>query len=72
MLIGGYESGVDAAINLAKAGKRATVLASTATWNVQTADPSTELAPYTAERLREVSAADFSPRPARRKPCSSR
>ena len=63
VLIGGYESGADAAINLAKAGKRATVLASTAAWNVQTADPSTELAPYTAARLREVTAESFSPRP---------
>jgi putative flavoprotein involved in K+ transport len=63
VLIGGYESGADAAVNLAKAGKQATVLASTATWNVQTADPSTELAPYTGERLRQVTAADFSPRP---------
>eukprot|EP00966_Prymnesium_polylepis_P201946 4678784-Prymnesium_polylepis.1 len=58
-----YESGADAAINLAKAGKQATVLASTAGWNVCTADPSTELAPYTTQRLREVTAADFSPRP---------
>lgn len=58
-----YESGVDAAINLAKAGKRSTVLASTATWNVQTPDPSAELAPYTAERLREVSAAGSCPSP---------
>ena len=44
VVIGGYESGADAAINLAKAGKRCTVLASTATWNVCTPDPSTELA----------------------------
>jgi putative flavoprotein involved in K+ transport len=58
-----YESGADAAVNLAKAGKQCTVLASTATWNVQTPDPSTELAPYTAQRLREVTAAGFSPRP---------
>lgn len=58
-----YESGADAAVNLAKAGKQCTVLASTATWNVQTADPSTELAPYTAQRLRDVTAAGFSPRP---------
>ena len=63
VLIGGYESGADAAINLAKAGKQATVLASTASWNVQTPDPSTELAPYTAARLREVTAPGFSPRP---------
>ena len=35
------------------------VLASTPTWNVQTPDPSTELAPYTAERLREVTSEGF-------------
>ena len=34
--------------------RAATVLASTASWNVQTPDPSTELAPYTNMRLREV------------------
>uniref|UniRef100_A0A7S0LH77 Uncharacterized protein n=1 Tax=Coccolithus braarudii TaxID=221442 RepID=A0A7S0LH77_9EUKA len=63
VVIGGYESGADAAVNLAKAGKQCTVLASTAAWNVQTADPSTELAPYTGQRLRDVTAAGFSPRP---------
>ena len=63
VLIGGYESGADAAINLAKAGKRSTVLASTAAWNVQTPDPSTELAPYTAARLREVTAPGFATPP---------
>ena len=55
-----YESGVDAAVNLAKAGKQSTVLASTATWNVMTPDPSTELAPYTADRLREATSEGFS------------
>lgn len=55
---------MDAAVNLARAGKQSTVVASTATWNVQTPDPSTELAPYTADRLREVTAAGFrGPRP---------
>ena len=54
---------MDAAVNLAKAGKQCTVLASTATWNVQDPDPSTELAPYTADRLREVTAPTFSPSP---------
>ena len=39
------------------------MLASTATWNVQNPDPSVELAPYTADRLREVTAPSFSPRP---------
>ena len=59
VVIGGYESGVDACVNLARAGKKVTVLASTPTWNVQTPDPSTELAPYTAERLREVMSPGF-------------
>ena len=63
VLIGGYESGVDAAVNLAKAGKRSTLLASTPTWDVCTADPSTELAPYTAARLREVTAEGFATPP---------
>jgi len=63
VVIGGYESGADAVINLAKAGKRSTMLASTATWDVCTPDPSTELAPYTAARLRDVTAAGFSPCP---------
>ena len=63
VLIGGYESGADACYNLAKAGKRTTLLASTATWNVYNTDPSTELAPYTVARLREVTAPGFSPRP---------
>uniref|UniRef100_A0A7S1FV04 FAD/NAD(P)-binding domain-containing protein n=1 Tax=Corethron hystrix TaxID=216773 RepID=A0A7S1FV04_9STRA len=63
LLIGGYESGVDAAYNLAKAGKTCRMVASTPTWCLQTGDPSSELAPYTAARLREVLAPDFSPRP---------
>jgi putative flavoprotein involved in K+ transport len=63
VVIGGYESGVDAAVNLARAGKQVTVLASTSTWNVQTPDPSTELAPYTAARLREVTAPGFASHP---------
>ena len=58
-----YESGSDATFNLAKAGKRATMLASSASWDVCNPDPSTELAPYTAARLREVTAPGFSPRP---------
>ena len=39
------------------------MLASTATWDVQSPEPSIELAPYTAARLREVTAPTFSPRP---------
>ena len=63
VIIGGYESGVDAAYNLAKAGKKCQVLASTPTWCLQTGDPSSELAPYTAARLREVLSSGFSPSP---------
>jgi cation diffusion facilitator CzcD-associated flavoprotein CzcO len=63
VIIGGYESGVDAAVNLSKAGKKCKVLASTPCWSVKTADPSFELAPYTAARLRTVLAKGFSPQP---------
>ena len=52
VVIGGYESGMDAASNLASCGKRCTVVSSTAYWNKWTEDPSTELAPYTSERVR--------------------
>ena len=54
VIIGGYESGMDAAFNLASCDKRCTVVSSTAFWRVTTDDPSTELAPYTAERVREA------------------
>ena len=63
IVIGGYESGVDAAVNLSKAGKSCRVLASTPCWSVKTSDPSAELAPYTAARLRDVLAPGFSPQP---------
>jgi len=63
VIIGGYESGMDAAINLAKLGKNCKVLASTPFWNIQTGEPSTELAPYTVSRLREVQSASLTPTP---------
>merc|ERR1712241_902875 len=63
IIIGGYESGIDACVNLARAGKRCKVLASTQCWNVMNADASAELAPYTIARLRDVTASNFSPRP---------
>ena len=63
VVIGGYESGIDAAVNLAKAGKRCRVLASTPCWETKTEDPSAELAPYTAGRLRQVMDPGFAPRP---------
>ena len=63
VVIGGYESGIDAAYHLAKAGKKCQVLASTPTWSIQTGDPSSELAPFTAGRLREVLSPGFTPQP---------
>jgi len=54
VVIGGYESGMDAAFNLTQCGKRCTVASSTAFWNVTTDDPSTELAPYTMDRVRQA------------------
>ena len=53
---------MDAASNLAACGKRCTVVSSTAFWRVQTEDPSTELAPYTAERVRAACATPTPPR----------
>ena len=62
VVIGGYESGMDATFNLASSGKRCTVISSTAYWNVATEDPSEELAPYTAERVRLACATSTPPR----------
>ena len=44
VVIGGYESGMDALYNLTMSGKKCTVASSTAFWKVATDDPSTELA----------------------------
>eukprot|EP00948_MAST-09A_sp_MAST-9A-sp1_P002849 g2849.t1 len=62
IVIGGYESGCDAAYNLSMLGKQCTVVSSTACWRVVTDDPSTELAPYTADRLRRACNSDAPPR----------
>jgi Pyridine nucleotide-disulphide oxidoreductase. len=52
VVIGGYESGIDAAINLSRLGKRVTVLERTSVWSDDAPDPSFALSPYTWERLR--------------------
>ena len=62
VVVGGYESGMDAASNLATCGKQCTVVSSTAYWNVTTADPSAELAPFTGERMRAAAATKVPPR----------
>jgi putative flavoprotein involved in K+ transport len=51
IVIGGYESGIDAAINLVACGKNVCVLDRSSAWHVQHEDPSVTLSPYTKERL---------------------
>ncbi len=51
LIIGGYESGIDAACHLVQLGKRALVLSSGEPWIADHADPSEVLSPFTRERL---------------------
>ena len=55
IVIGGYESGLDSAINLIHLGHRVRLLVRRQTWDVPNVDdPSIVLSPYTRQRLREV------------------
>ena len=54
LIIGGYESGIDAAYHLIKLGKRVLLLSSSEPWNSDQSDPSELLSPYTRERLLEI------------------
>ena len=51
-VIGGYESGVDIAYNLAKRGKRVQLLDKECPWALGTSDPSVALSTYSYERMR--------------------
>ncbi|MEO0976925.1 MAG: NAD(P)/FAD-dependent oxidoreductase [Pseudomonadota bacterium] len=51
-VIGGYESGIDAALGLARAQKRVTVFDAEAPWQDSDKDPSRALSPYTQQRLK--------------------
>ena len=51
IVVGGYESGIDAAYHLIGNGGRVRLLSESAPWSVQDADPSNALSPYTKERL---------------------
>lgn len=51
VVIGGYESGIDAAVHLANAGKRVTVLERNSVWSSHASDPSVTLSPFTWDRL---------------------
>lgn len=51
-VIGGYESGIDAALGLARSQKRVTVFDAEAPWQDSDKDPSRALSPYTQQRLK--------------------
>ncbi|WP_343195069.1 NAD(P)/FAD-dependent oxidoreductase [Natronococcus sp.] len=50
-VVGGAESGIDAALGLAEAGRTVTVLDDEGTWQFRSPDPSEVLSPRTNERL---------------------
>lgn len=54
VVIGGYESGIDAAVQLSNLGKRVRVFDERATWDVDDSDPSVGLSPFTFQRLRRA------------------
>ncbi|MFP8952397.1 NAD(P)/FAD-dependent oxidoreductase [Natrialbaceae archaeon A-arb3/5] len=58
LIIGGYESGIDAAVALVEAGCRVRVLDRGEPWAARGPDPSEVLAPYTTERLEAVADSD--------------
>ncbi|WP_137291435.1 NAD(P)/FAD-dependent oxidoreductase [Natronorubrum halophilum] len=60
VVIGGAESGIDAALGLAEAGLSVTVLDTDGTWQYRSPDPSEVLSPRTNERL-EAALADGQP-----------
>lgn len=58
LIIGGYESGIDAAVGLVEAGCQVRVLDRGEPWSLRGPDPSEVLSPYTRERLMAVMDAD--------------
>ncbi len=53
VVIGGYESGVDAAYHLATEDKRVRLFDNACPWNADSSDPSVSLSTYSLERMRE-------------------
>ncbi|MEM1356243.1 MAG: NAD(P)/FAD-dependent oxidoreductase [Planctomycetota bacterium] len=53
IVIGGYESGIDAAYHLADQGKRVRLFDRGCPWKEETSDPSILLSTYSIERMRE-------------------
>ena len=53
IIIGGYESGIDAAYHLAYGDKRVKVFDAECPWESESSDPSIALSPFTIERMHE-------------------
>ena len=53
IIIGGYESGVDAAYHLAKCGKKVVLFDKDNPWNEDSSDPSVSLSTFSYERMRD-------------------
>jgi thioredoxin reductase len=53
-IIGGFESGIDAAVHLARLGKSVHVLSRGEPWHQDSPDPSRALSPFTIDRLKDV------------------
>ncbi len=53
IVVGGYESGIDAAYHLAYCDKRVRVFDMNCPWEEESSDPSIALAPFTLERMQE-------------------
>ncbi|ACB95530.1 NAD(P)/FAD-dependent oxidoreductase [Beijerinckia indica] len=51
VIVGGYESGMDAAIGFANAGKKVTLLNRSAVWESDDTNPGVTLSPLTSQRL---------------------
>ena len=53
LIIGGYESGIDAAYHLAKKGKKVKVFDANCPWGEESSDPSISLSTFSYERIME-------------------
>ncbi len=53
VIVGGYESGIDAAYHLAYCNKRVQVFDAECPWESESSDPSIALSPFTIERMHE-------------------
>ncbi|WP_289891394.1 NAD(P)/FAD-dependent oxidoreductase [Virgibacillus pantothenticus] len=59
IIIGGYESGMDAAFHLGRFGKKTTIIAKTNTWELDNSDPSIALSTYTYSRVCHLLGSDL-------------